>query len=87
MRKNHYIVTFTNGINVYAGAFNPDDAVILSKAIMILKGLSNEVALIRKVNANDSAIDAADYVAGEVSSLSDFSYEELLDEIKRRVQQ
>lgn len=96
MRQNHYIITFANGKNVYVSAGNEEDAEILAKAIMIKKGLTNDVALIRKVNWNDyQAFESADYLDSEemveknngkgIADLSAFSDRELLDEIERRM--
>lgn len=62
MKQNHYILTFTNGKNVFASGFNTEEAEILAKAVMIKNGLSYKVKNI-KATSNLSDMANTDFVA------------------------
>lgn len=62
MKHNYYIVTFENGKTVFVSCFNEKEAEILTKAVMIRKGLTMEVKSIVKTT-NISDMTGTDFIA------------------------
>lgn len=56
MKNNHYIVTFTTGITVFASCLNKEEAEILAMATMIKEGLIRDIkSVVETTNVSEMA--------------------------------
>lgn len=55
MKHNYYVVSFKNGMTVFANTFNESEAVILAQAVMIKNAFTYEVESVRETRYIDDA--------------------------------